>query len=101
MEWKELSSILMWVKVKQSELWMFVSANRPGSERMKWNGRAFGIILMNAWRVLELLSCIIRRFKDINLHVQCFLQFCLIRFCDTPILRPRPISISTSPGTVK
>ena len=34
LEWKEVSSILMWVKVKLGiERWEFVSAYGPGSER--------------------------------------------------------------------
>ena len=34
MEWKEVSSRLMWVRMKvDSEWWMFISAYGPGSER--------------------------------------------------------------------
>ncbi len=33
-EWKEVSSRLMWVKVKfRQEVWVFISAYGPGSER--------------------------------------------------------------------
>ena len=33
-EWKEVSSRLMWVRMKiDSECWMFISAYGPGSER--------------------------------------------------------------------
>ena len=51
-EWKEVSSRLMWVKVKFGcEVWMFISAYGPGSERSEDERTSF-------WN--ELSECVSR-----------------------------------------
>ena len=32
-EWKEVSSSIIWVKLRRCEVWVFVSVYGPGSER--------------------------------------------------------------------
>ena len=43
-EWKEVSSRLMWVRVKlERESWVFISAYRPGCERSEQEIEEFWI----------------------------------------------------------
>ena len=68
-EWKEVSSRLMWVKVKFGcEVWMFISAYGPGSERSEDERTSFWNELSECVRIVKVRENVVV-LGDLNARV--------------------------------
>ena len=68
-EWKEVSSRLMWVKVKFGcEVWMFISAYGPGSERSEDERTSFWNELSECVRIVKVRENVVV-LGDLNIRL--------------------------------